>query len=104
MNPFYYGAMRVKDKLYPHNYPPAAADVALRRDVAFDLTLPFLGAALLGFREFSMERVDMVLGSVGRVWRSTYQILKLVARIVHADNWPLFYVHGRPSTSIFRYQ
>jgi site-specific DNA recombinase len=22
MNPFYYGAMRVKDKLYPHIYPP----------------------------------------------------------------------------------
>src|SRR5258707_10823010 len=43
----------------------AAADVILRRDVAFDLTLPFLGAALLGFRDFAMERVDMVLGSVG---------------------------------------
>jgi len=22
MNPFYYGIMRIKDKLYPHNYPP----------------------------------------------------------------------------------
>jgi hypothetical protein len=43
----------------------AAADVILRRDVAFDLALPFLGAALLGFRDFSMERVDMGLGSVG---------------------------------------
>ncbi len=40
-------------------------DVALRRDVAFGLTLLFLGAALLGFRDFAMERVDMVLGSVG---------------------------------------
>ena len=35
----------------------AAADVTLRRDVAFDLALPFLGAALLGFRDFAMERV-----------------------------------------------
>ena len=26
-----------------------AADVALRRDVAFDLALPFLGVVLLGF-------------------------------------------------------
>lgn len=43
----------------------AAADMTLRRDVAFVLTLPFLGAALLGFREFAIERVDMVLGSVG---------------------------------------
>jgi hypothetical protein len=43
----------------------AAADVTLRRDVAFDLALPFLGAALLAFRDFSMERVDIVLGSVG---------------------------------------
>ena len=43
----------------------AAADATLRRDVAFDLTLPFLGAALLGFRDFSMVRVDVVLGSVG---------------------------------------
>ncbi|MFZ3325006.1 MAG: hypothetical protein WA231_03550 [Methylocella sp.] len=37
----------------------AAGDVTLRRDVAFDLTLPILGAALLGFRDF-MERVDIV--------------------------------------------
>ena len=22
MNPFYYGEMRIKGKLYPHNYPP----------------------------------------------------------------------------------
>jgi hypothetical protein len=43
----------------------AAADVTLRRDVAFDLALPFLGAALLGFRDFAMERVGMELGSVG---------------------------------------
>jgi hypothetical protein len=48
----------------------AAADVALCRDVAFDLTLPFMGVALLGFREFSMERVDMVLGSVGPLRRN----------------------------------
>ena len=34
-------------------------------EYAFDLTLPFLGAALLGFRDFAMERVDMGLGSVG---------------------------------------
>jgi hypothetical protein len=33
-----------------------AADVALRRDVAFDLALPFLDAALLGFRDFARER------------------------------------------------
>jgi hypothetical protein len=31
----------------------AAADVTLRRDVAFDLALPFLGVALLGFRDFA---------------------------------------------------
>ena len=37
----------------------AAADVTLRRDGAFDLALPFLGAALLRFWDFSMERVDM---------------------------------------------
>ncbi|HXN87773.1 MAG TPA: hypothetical protein VN890_00170, partial [Methylocella sp.] len=43
----------------------AAADVTLRRDVAFDLALPFLNAALLGFRDFARERVDMGLGSVG---------------------------------------
>jgi hypothetical protein len=43
----------------------AAADVTLRRDVAFDLTLLFFGAALLGFRDFLMERVEMGLGSVG---------------------------------------
>jgi hypothetical protein len=43
----------------------AAADVTLRRAVALDLTLPFLGAALLGFRDFAMEMVDMGLGSVG---------------------------------------
>jgi len=36
--------------------------VTLRRDGAFDLALPFLGVALLGFRDFSLERVDMVLG------------------------------------------
>lgn len=36
-----------------------------RQHVAFDLALPFLGAALLGFRDFAMERVDIVLGSVG---------------------------------------
>jgi hypothetical protein len=41
---------------------PAAADVILRRDVAFDLALPFLGGALLGFRDFAMERVDMGFG------------------------------------------
>src|SRR6202795_1921090 len=40
----------------------AAADVTLRRAVAFDLTLPFLGAALLVFRDFAMERVDMGFG------------------------------------------
>jgi hypothetical protein len=34
----------------------AAADVTLRRDVAFDLALPFLDAALLGFRDFARER------------------------------------------------
>ncbi|PZR87835.1 MAG: hypothetical protein DLM68_08065 [Hyphomicrobiales bacterium] len=39
--------------------------VTLRRAVAFDLALPFLGAALLGFRDFSMESVDIVLGSLG---------------------------------------
>jgi hypothetical protein len=37
----------------------------LRRDVAFDLALPFLGVALLGFRDFAVERADMALGSVG---------------------------------------
>jgi hypothetical protein len=45
----------------------ATADVTLRRDVVFDLALHFLGAALLGSWDFSMERVDMGLGSVG--WR-----------------------------------
>ena len=40
----------------------AAADVALRRDVAFDLALTFLGAALLAFLDFAMERGDMGLG------------------------------------------
>jgi hypothetical protein len=45
-----------------------AAGVALARDFAFDLALPFLGAALLEFWDFSMEMVDMVLGSVGS-WR-----------------------------------
>jgi hypothetical protein len=43
----------------------AAGDVTLRRDAVFDWALPFLGAVLLGFRDFAMERVDMVLGSVG---------------------------------------
>jgi hypothetical protein len=42
-----------------------AAGTILRRDGAFYLVLPFLGAALLGFRHFAMERVDMVLGSIG---------------------------------------
>jgi hypothetical protein len=42
-----------------------AADAALRRDGAFDLTLPFLGAELFGFWDFAIERVDMGLGSVG---------------------------------------
>jgi hypothetical protein len=42
----------------------AAGDVTLRRDAVFDWALPFLGAALFVFRDF-MERVDMVLGSVG---------------------------------------
>jgi hypothetical protein len=42
----------------------AAGDVTLRRDAVFDWALPFLGAALFMFRDF-MERVDMVLGSVG---------------------------------------
>src|ERR1700675_4923728 len=43
----------------------AAADVTLHRDVAVDLAPPFLGAALLGFRDFAMERDDMGLRSVG---------------------------------------
>jgi hypothetical protein len=43
----------------------AAVDGTLRRDVAFDLALPFLGAALLGFGDFATERDDMGLGSVG---------------------------------------
>src|SRR5580704_16193953 len=43
----------------------AAVDGILRRVVAFDLALPFLGAALLGFRDFASERDDMGLGSVG---------------------------------------
>jgi hypothetical protein len=38
-------------------------DVTLRRFSAEDLALPFVGAALS--REFSRERVDMVLGSFG---------------------------------------
>ena len=42
----------------------AAGDVTLRRDAVFDWALPFLGAALFVFRDF-MERVDMVLGSLG---------------------------------------
>ena len=37
----------------------AAADATLRRDVAFDLTLLFVGVALLGFRDFAMEGVDI---------------------------------------------
>src|SRR6202022_659202 len=50
----------------------AAGDVTLRRDAVFDWALPFLGAALFGFRDF-MERDDMGLDSVGsrrRNWRS----------------------------------
>jgi hypothetical protein len=43
----------------------AAVDGTLRRDDVFDLALPFLGAVLLGFRDFAMERDDMGLGSVG---------------------------------------
>jgi hypothetical protein len=43
----------------------AAAEMILRRDAVFDCALPFLGAALLGFRDFAMERVDMGLGSLG---------------------------------------
>src|SRR5580704_17844019 len=43
----------------------AAVDGPLRRAVAFDLALPFLGAALLGFRDFARERDDMGLVSVG---------------------------------------
>jgi hypothetical protein len=43
----------------------AAVDGTLRRDDVFDLALPFLGAALLGFWDFAMERDDMGLGSVG---------------------------------------
>ena len=39
--------------------------MTLRRDVALDLALPVLGAALLGFRDFAMERVDMA-GSLVR--------------------------------------
>src|SRR5277367_6622015 len=41
------------------------AGVTLRRDGAFELTLPFLAAALSRFWDFSTERVDMGLGSVG---------------------------------------
>jgi hypothetical protein len=41
------------------------ADVTLRRDRAFDLALPLLGAALFGFWDFSMERLDMGLGCLG---------------------------------------
>jgi hypothetical protein len=29
------------------------------------LALPFLGVALLGFRDFAMERADIALGSIG---------------------------------------
>ena len=43
----------------------AAAGVTLGRDLAFDLALTFLSAALLGFWDFAMESVDMVMGSVG---------------------------------------
>jgi hypothetical protein len=39
--------------------------VTLRRDAVFDWALPFLGAVLLGFRDFARERVDMGLGSIG---------------------------------------
>src|ERR1700730_8522556 len=43
----------------------AAVDGTLRRVVAFDLALPFLGVTLLGFRDFAIERDDIGLGSVG---------------------------------------
>ena len=43
----------------------AAVDVTVRLDVVVDLALPFLGAALLAFLDFAMEKVDIVLGSVG---------------------------------------
>src|SRR6202045_1122586 len=43
----------------------AAVDGTLRRAVAFELALPFLGVTLLGFWDFAMERDDMGLGSVG---------------------------------------
>ena len=42
----------------------AAADASLARDVGLDLAPPFLSAAVLGFGDFSMERVAMVLGSL----------------------------------------
>src|ERR1700732_5642183 len=35
----------------------AAVDGTLRRDDVFDLALPFLGAAVLRFRDFAMEGV-----------------------------------------------
>ena len=37
----------------------AAGDVTLRRDAVFDWALPFLGAAVIVFRDF-METVDIV--------------------------------------------
>jgi hypothetical protein len=37
----------------------------LRRDVGFDLAVPFLGAAFLGFWDFAMEWGDIIFGSVG---------------------------------------
>jgi hypothetical protein len=37
----------------------AAADMTLRRAVALDLTLLFLDAAVLRFRDFAMEGVDI---------------------------------------------
>jgi hypothetical protein len=41
------------------------ADVTLRRESAFDFALLFLAVALSRFGAFSMERVDMDLGSFG---------------------------------------
>jgi hypothetical protein len=43
----------------------AVADVTLRRLGAEDLALPFLDPALSRFGAFSMEKVDMILGSFG---------------------------------------
>ena len=50
---------KLGDELLPE---VAAADETRRRDGAFDLTPPFLDGALLGFRDFAMEKVDIVLG------------------------------------------